>query len=123
MSVITTPSRFHILSAPMEPWPPASACWPLLLPAMLTRSTTTPGTFFRTPQGSRAFGIFCSSSATIVVEVPRFFTSTSGVSPMTSTVSSIVATFRVKARLTFSAVVTLTSRVSLPKPVRATVIL
>ena len=62
----------------MEPWPPASACWPLLLPAMLTRSTVTPGTFFRMPHGSRAFGIFCSSSEIIVVEVPRFFTSTSG---------------------------------------------
>jgi hypothetical protein len=88
---------------------------------MLTRSTTTPGTFFRMPHGSRAFGIFSSSSETIVVEVPCFFTSVSGVSPMTWTVSWTAATFSVKVRLTFSPVVTLMARATLPKPVRATV--
>ena len=109
---------FHILSASTEPFAPAFACWPFSLPAMFIRSSWTPGTFFRTPHGSRAFGVFCSSSVIIVVDVPRFFTSTSGVSPVTSTVSCIDATLSANGRFTFSPVVTTTSRVTVPKPCR-----
>ena len=56
----------------------------------------------------------------IVVDVPRFLTSTSGVSPMTSTVSCTPATLSANGRLTFSPAVTTTSRVVVPKPARVT---
>ena len=120
MSVTTRPSTLHILSPSIEPLAPALACWPFSLPAMFMRSSMTPGTFLRTPHGSRAFGIFWSSSVIIVVDVPRFLTSTSGVSPMTSTVSCTPATLSTNGRLTFSPAVTTTSRVVVPKPARVT---
>src|SRR5688572_10705006 len=123
MSVMASPSRFHILSLVVLPLPAAEACWPFSLPAMLTRSRSTPGTFLSTPQGSRALGTLLSSSDVMVVAVPRFLTSTSGVSAVTVTVSATLATFRENATFTFSPVVTVTSRVTLVKPRRLTVIL
>ena len=106
-----------------EPLPATLACWPFSLPAMFTRSSSTPGTFLSTPQGSRALGTFCSSSVVMVVAVPRFLVSTSGVSPVTVTVSAIWATFIPKSTVRFSPEVTFSSRATVLKPVRVTVIL
>ena len=96
------------------------ACWPDSLPAMLTRSTMTPGIVRSTAQGSRAWGMRCSSSRVSVVFVPSFFASTTGVSAVTSTVSSIVATLIVKSRSTFWLVTRMTLRVNVEKPDSAT---
>ena len=109
------------MSSEVEPLPAALACWPFSLPAMLTRSSSTPGTFLRTPQGSRALGICCSSSVVIVVAVPRFLLSTSGVSAGTSTVSATPETLRPNSSSTFSPVVTRTLRDAAAKPLRDTV--
>ena len=92
------------------------ACWPFSLPAMLTRSTITPGTARSTPHGSRAFGIADSSSLVMVVAVPRFLLSTSGVSAWTSTVSATPETFIEKSSSTFSPVVILNLRTVDAKP-------
>ncbi len=123
MSVMARPSRFHILSPVVLPLPATEACWPFSLPAMLTRSRSTPGTFLSTPQGSRALGTLFSSSAVMVVAVPRFLMSTSGVSAVTVSASSRVLTFRANATLMFSPVVTVTSRDTSLNPARPTVIL
>ena len=88
MSVTARPSRFHILSEVDEPLPATLACCPFSLPAMFTRSRSTPGTLRSTPQGSRALGTCDSSSVVSVVPVPRFLVSTSGVSAVTVIVSS-----------------------------------
>ena len=112
---------FQVLSPLAEPLPATAACWPFSLPAMFTRSRSTPGTFLSTPQGSRAFGVCWSSALSIVVAVPRRFMSTTGVSAVTVTDSSMVATFMPNVRLTFWPVVTMTSRFTVAKPVRATV--
>ena len=74
-------------------------CWPASLPAMLTRSTSTPGTVFSTAQGSRPCGTCVSSSLVSVVEVPTFFVSTTGVSSVTVTLSARPATFRAEAEV------------------------
>ena len=122
MSVITMPSRFQVFSALGWPFDDEVACWPFSLPAMLTRSTITPGTARSTPQGSRAFGIFDSSSVVIVVAVPRRLLSTSGVSAWTSTVSATPETFIPNSSSTFSPVVILILRTVDAKPASDSVI-
>jgi hypothetical protein len=123
MSVMTMPSRFQVFSALGWPLEDEVACWPFSLPAMLTRSTMTPGTARITPQGSRAFGTLLSSSLVIVVAVPRRLLSTSGVSAWTSIVSATPETFMPNSSSTFSPVVTLILRAADAKPasVRVTV--
>lgn len=49
---------------------------------------TTPGTVRRSAQGSRAVGMAASSLCVKLVAVPVAFASTSGVSPLTVTVSA-----------------------------------
>src|SRR3954465_4244798 len=49
VSVIATPSRFHIVSANSDPFPTKLDCCPDSLPPTLTRSTITPGTVFTIP--------------------------------------------------------------------------
>ena len=58
-----------------------------------------------------------------MVAVPLRLMSTIGVSAVTVTVSSTLATFMPKVRLTFWPVTTTTSRFTVEKPVRATTIL
>ena len=62
-----------------------------------------------------------SSSFSIVVAVPRRLMSTTGVSAVTVTDSSTAATFIGNVRFTFWPVVTMTSRMIVVNPVRATV--
>ena len=103
-----------------EPLPTKPDCWPLSLPAWLTRSTCTPGTLRMKAQGSREFGILLSSSRLIVVPVPNFLLSTTGVSAVTVMLSSTAATLSEKSRSTLTPVVTFTFRVTVPKPTRLT---
>ena len=88
VSVMTTPSRFHIVSVASEPLPTKPDCWPDSLPPTLTRSTVTPGTVLSSAHGSFDCGVLCSSACVSVVSVPIFLTSTTGVSAVTVTVSS-----------------------------------
>ena len=115
---MTTPSRFHMTLSPLSPLPVKLACWPFSFPPMFTRSMITPGTVRSMAQGSRAFGIWAISSLVMVVDVPTFLVSTMGASAVMVTVSSTVATFMRKSRLTLAPVFTVTSRVRWPKPVR-----
>ena len=80
MSVMTTPSRLHTASLGSAPLPKKFDCWPLSLPATLTRSTSTPGTVRMSAHGSRELGICDSSSLVMVVAVPVRLVSTTGVS-------------------------------------------
>ena len=91
----------YIESAADAPLAANTDCCPASLPAMLTRSTRTPGTVFSTGQGSRDCGVWDSSSLVRVVEVPTLLVSTTGVSAVTVTVSSTEATFMANERLTF----------------------
>ena len=118
MSVTLRPSMFQMVSAETEPLEELLACWPFSLPAMLTRSTRTPGTAFMTPQGSRALGMLFSSASVMVVEVPRFLLSTRGVSAWTSIVSATPETFMPNSTSTFSPVVTRNLRAVEAKPAK-----
>ena len=68
-------------------------CWPVSLPPMLTRSTSTPGTLRISANGSRDVGIFVSSSVVKLVAVPVTLVSTIGDSPVTVIDSATVASF------------------------------
>src|SRR5436190_13483757 len=96
-------------------------CWPLSLPATLTRSTSTPGIVRMRAQGSRELGTSSSSSLLMVVDVPVRLVSTIGVSDCTVIVSSTDATLRVNGTFTLVFPVTVTSRLTVEKPVRPTV--
>src|SRR6476646_1508197 len=123
VSVIATPSRFHIVSAKSDPLPTKLDCWPDSLPPTLTRSTITPGTVFSIAQGSFDCGVERSSSAVSVVVVPIFLTSTTGDSAVTVTDSSTDFTAIGNAILVLTPVVTITSRSILLKPLRFAVTL
>ena len=84
---------FHILSVLAEPLPAAEACWPFSLPAMFTRSSTTPGHVLEHAPGVARVRGLLSSAVSRVVAVPRRLVSTMGVSAVTVTVSSTLATF------------------------------
>ena len=120
MSVMITPSRLQTESLPSAPLEKKLDCWPLSLPATLTRSTMTPGTVRMRAQGSRELGIWMSSSLEMVVAVPTRLVSTTGVSPVTVTVSSTEATLRENPSSTFCPMTTVTGRVTPVKPVSAT---
>ena len=70
--------------------------------------------------GSRAVGIFDSSSLVTVVPVPIFLVSITGVSASTVTVSATPATFAAKATSTLTPAFTITVRCVVAKPGRAT---
>jgi hypothetical protein len=112
---MTTPSRLYIVSSGDAPLAAKTDCWPASLPAMLTRSTSTPGTVLSTAQGSRPCGTCVNSSLVSVVEVPIFLVSTTGVSSVTFTVSAMPASFSPKLRFTLAPVFTITSRVTVAK--------
>ena len=73
------------------------------------------------PQGSRELGILESSSLFTVVRLPTFLVSTTGVSAVTVMLSSTAATLRGKLSWTFWPTATITSRLTVVKPVRVTV--
>ena len=62
MSVISAPSIWKSFCDEDTPAARKFACWPDSLPPTLTRSTITPGVCDRTAHGSRAVGIFSSST-------------------------------------------------------------
>ena len=62
MSVTSTPSSVQLASCGRVPFEAKFDCWPVSLPPMLTRSTSTPGTLRISANGSREVGIFWSSS-------------------------------------------------------------
>ena len=78
MSVIATPSSVQTASCGRVPLVAKFDCWPVSLPPMLTRSTSTPGTERISENGSREVGIFDSSSAVKFVAVPVCLPSTIG---------------------------------------------
>ena len=96
-------------------------CWPLSVPAWLTRSICTPGTVRMNAHGSREFGILLSSSLLTVVPVPIFLVSITGVSASTVTVSATLATLSEKGTSTLTPALTITVRWVVAKPPRATV--
>jgi hypothetical protein len=88
MSVIDTPSTRKSFWVSSTPWARNEACWPDSLPPTLTRSTRTPGVWLRMAQGSRAVGIFSSSTWETVVPCWSLRSSSSGDSEVTVMVSS-----------------------------------
>jgi hypothetical protein len=85
----------HTASAARVPFDTKFDCCPVSLPAMLTRSTITPGTARISANGSRDVGILVSSSAVKFVAVPVARGSTTGDCSETVTVSLTPATFNV----------------------------
>src|SRR4029077_14715413 len=70
MSVMLIPSIVHTTSWGRVPLEAKLDCWPVSLPPMLTRSTSTPGTPRSSAKGSRDVGILLSSSEVKLVDVP-----------------------------------------------------
>ena len=93
MSVISMPSIVQTASCGRVPFDAKFDCWPVSLPPMLTRSTSTPGTERISANGSREVGIFVSSSVVKLVAVPVALVSMTGDSPVTVIVSATVAIF------------------------------
>src|SRR5204863_9484135 len=116
------PSIVHTASAGRVPFDWKFDCWPVSLPAMLTRSTITPGTVRSSAHGSRDVGITLSSSDVKLVAVPVVLVSTIGDSPVTVTVSATAATVKLIGNSTFLPTTTTRfSRTSVEKPVSAAV--
>src|SRR3954468_1613584 len=89
---------------------------------MLTRSTRTPGTEGINQNGSRDVGIFVSSSAVKLVDVPVALVSITGDSPLTVIVSATCAIFSVTGSSTLLPTDTATpSRTTVVKPGSVTV--
>src|SRR5213593_1616547 len=118
---MTMPSRFHIVSLNVVPFPTNPDCWPLSLPPTLTRSTMTPGTVLSAAHGSFDCGVPSSSAVVSVVDVPDFLTSTTGDAPVTTTVSASPPTANVNGIWTFTPVLTMTSRACFVNPGSSTV--
>ena len=89
------PSIVQLASCGRVPFDAKLDCWPVSLPPMLTRSTSTPGTLRISANGSRDVGIFVSSSVVKFVAVPVTLVSTIGDSPVTTIDSATVASFNV----------------------------
>ena len=124
MSVMLTPSIVHTASCGRVPFEAKLDCWPVSLPPMLTRSTSTPGTPRISANGSRDVGIFVSSSEVKLVAVPVAFVSMIGDSPLTVIVSATAAIFRPTGSSTLRPTATMTfSRITVVNPDRATVTL
>ena len=86
MSVIVPPSRFHCW-LDVLPWAPKLACCPDWLPPTFSTLITIPGVCSRITHGSRAEGIASSSSLPKLVPSAADLVSTTGLSPVTVTVS------------------------------------
>ena len=72
------PSIVQTASCGRVPFDAKLDCWPVSLPPMFTRSTSTPGTDRISANGSREVGMFVSSSAVTFVAVPVCLASTIG---------------------------------------------
>ena len=109
---MTTPSRLQTESLASAPLEKKLDCWPLSLPADVDAVDDHAGHGAHRAQGSRELGIWTSSSFEMVVAVPMRLVSTTGVSPVTVTVSSTEATFRENPSSTFCPMTTVTGRVT-----------
>ena len=124
MSVTTIPSSVQTASCGRVPLEAKLDCWPVSLPPMFTRSTSTPGTERISANGSRDVGIFVSSSEVKLVAVPVAFVSMTGDSPLTVIVSATAAILSVIGSSTFlPTATTMPSRTSVVKPGRTAVTL
>jgi hypothetical protein len=118
------PSIVHTASCGRVPFDAKLDCWPVSLPPMFTRSTSTPGTERISANGSREVGIRVSSSDVKLVEVPVALMSMTGDSPLTVIVSATVAIFNASGSSTLRPTETMTlSRTMVVKPWSAAVIL
>jgi hypothetical protein len=90
MSVIVTPSTFHIVLPVFPPCTVKLDCCPDCEPPTFCRSMTTPGVCSMTTHGSRADGMNSSISLLNVSPVFTALVSTIGLSPVTVTVSCTV---------------------------------
>ncbi len=86
-----------VLSRPFEPIPRKVDCWPLSLPPTLMRSTSTPGAWLSSDQGSRAVGTLSSSTVETLEPWLTRRSSSRGLSPVTVIVS-VTAELRVIRR-------------------------
>ena len=124
MSVMLIPSIVHTASCGRVPFDAKLDCWPVSLPPMFTRSTSTPGTDRISANGSRLVGILVSSSDVKLVAVPVAFVSMIGASPLTVIVSATLAIFSVTGSSMFLPTDTITfSRTTVAKPWSAAVTL
>ena len=71
VSVMTTPSRFHIVSVAERALADEAGLLAASLPPTFTRSTMTPGTVLSTAHGSFDCGVPCSSAVVSVVDGAR----------------------------------------------------
>ncbi len=95
-------------------------CWPLSVPATLTRSTCTPGTLWSSTHGSRPVGMSLSSSLVITAPVSTLRVSMTGVSLVTVTAAATEESFSVSRSSVFRPRLTATfSRVTTANPVRS----
>ena len=91
MSVIDVPSIWKSFWLPLTPGARNADCWPDSEPPTFTRSTRTPRVCESRAHGSRAVGIFSSSTWLTLVPVESFRSSSSGLSEVTVIVSSSAA--------------------------------
>ena len=119
---MTTPSIVHTASCGRVPFDWKLDCCPVSLPAMLTRSTITPGTVRSSAHGSREVGTLASSACVKFVAVPVDLGSTIGDSAVTLTLCSTEASLSEKGTSEFTPTRTsIRSRTVLAKPVRLAV--
>ena len=121
MSVMTMPSSDQTVSCGRVPFDTTLGAWPVSLPPMFTRSSSTPGTERSTENGSREVGIFASSSRENVVDVPVAVASRIGAGAETVTDSVTAATRSSSGASTVLPTATITSRVAGRKPDSAAV--
>ncbi len=86
MSLITAPSMFHCWLV-LLPIALNDVCWPDRLPPTFDPLISTPGVCSRMTHGSRADGILSSASLLKLAEIAVDRVSTTGLSPLTVTVS------------------------------------
>jgi len=90
MSVVVTPSTFHIVFPPLSPCTVKLDCCPDAEPPTFCCDMTTPGVCSRMTHGSRAEGRLSSICLLKVSPVFTAVVSTTGLSPETVIVSSTV---------------------------------
>lgn len=116
------PSIVQLASWGRVPFEAKLDCWPVSLPPLFTRSTSTPGTLRISANGSREVGILVSSSVVKLVAVPVTLVSTNGLSPVTVMVSATAARRSCTGMSASRPTATTTpSRLTLAKPVSSTV--
>ena len=118
MSVKFTPSTVNVPAT--VPLLLKVDCWPLSLPATLTRSTWTPGTLCSSTHGSRPVGMFLNSSLVMTAPDCTLRVSMTGVSLVTVTAAATVESFIVSRISVLRPRLTATfSRVTTANPARS----